>query len=163
MTQQPKWKRIANLGDVSPVDYGGYFVYRDLTGVYPAEGELLLAPDSDDSGEGWTMYRFTLDRCKLVETEEHKVYLVPERYDSTWPYPVSHYNEWFHKYLAEVAKCCDYASIREDLCSADPIKLAHAYRAIGEYHGLENLDSYPEKYAKRSELPRRWRRYNGRR
>ena len=44
-TKQPKWKLIAQLGDVNPIDYGGYFIYEDETGVYPPEGEKLLIID----------------------------------------------------------------------------------------------------------------------
>lgn len=35
------------------------------------------------------------------------------------------------------------AALRSDLCSDDPIKLAQAYRAIGDYLGWANLDAYP--------------------
>ncbi len=42
---QPKWKLLANLGDANPIDYGGYFVYRDETGVYRDEAEKLISPD----------------------------------------------------------------------------------------------------------------------
>ena len=42
---QPKWKLLANLGDANPIDYCGYFVYRDETGVYRDEAEKLISPD----------------------------------------------------------------------------------------------------------------------
>lgn len=41
-TKQPRWKLVAQLGDVHPIDYGGYFVYRDTTGVYEEEAEVLM-------------------------------------------------------------------------------------------------------------------------
>lgn len=44
---QPKWKFVANLGDVSWADYGGLFVFRDLTGVYDPEMEYLEPPTDD--------------------------------------------------------------------------------------------------------------------
>jgi hypothetical protein len=28
MADQPKWAFVANLGDVNPLDHGGYLVYR---------------------------------------------------------------------------------------------------------------------------------------
>ena len=38
---QPKWEYVANLGDTSPLEYGGLFLYRDTTGVYGyTDGEL---------------------------------------------------------------------------------------------------------------------------
>ena len=49
---QPVWSCIANLGDVNPIDYGGYFVYIDTTGVYPPEAELLIAPSDNDDDDG---------------------------------------------------------------------------------------------------------------
>lgn len=42
-----------------------------------------------------------------------------------------------------------------DLCSNDPTRLAHAYRAIGDYHGWDNLDGYPLTFTKRREVERR--------
>jgi hypothetical protein len=144
VTQQPVWKLVANLGDAHPFDYGGYFIYQDQTGVYPPEGVLLVEPeddDHDDHDEGrYLVYRFVLDRLKEVHG-----YLVPIRYQPDWPHPVHRYEEWFTDSLDEVADCCDQHDIRELLCSADPLALAHAYRAIGDYHGFENLDSYPRR------------------
>lgn len=63
-TQQPTWKLIANLGDVHPIDYGGYFVYVDETGTYEAEAELLEVPEDED--RTYRVYRFILDRCTLT-------------------------------------------------------------------------------------------------
>jgi len=164
-TQQPKWRRIANLGDVNPVEYGGFFVYVDTTGVYPPEAELLQSPDSDDDGIGWTIYRFPLERCTFIDGvlsdnqfhPQHSAWFAtPEAERANRPQDTC--------YLSNVAESADYPveEIIADFCSPDPLKLANAYRAIGEYHGFENFDSYPQHYAKRSELPRRIRRYNGR-
>lgn len=61
-TNQPQWKRIDNLGDVHPIDYGGFFVYVDRTGVYAPEVELLDSPDSDDAPEGWTIHRAVIKK-----------------------------------------------------------------------------------------------------
>ena len=66
-TAQPVWKLLANIGDVHPIEYGGYFVFVDETGVYPPEAELLISPDSDDAPEGWVAYRFILDPCTYVD------------------------------------------------------------------------------------------------
>lgn len=48
---QPEWKFIANLGDVNPIDYGGFFVYVDQTGVYDPEVEVLELVEGDDDDE----------------------------------------------------------------------------------------------------------------
>lgn len=156
---QPKWKEIANLGDASPLEYGGYFVYVDETGVYEAEAEVLLEPCDDD--RKFTIYRFTLDRCTFIDGilsdnkfhPEHSAWFagsaaeqVERPQDST--------------YLSNVAETCDIpeANLIRQLCSADPIERAWAYRAIGEYHGWENLDSYPLRLNKR-EIAERYPQY----
>lgn len=38
---QPKWKLIANIGDASPFEHGGQFIFKDLTGKYPPELEII--------------------------------------------------------------------------------------------------------------------------
>lgn len=149
-TQQPVWKCIANLGDRSPIEYGGFFVYVDETGVYPPEVELLEAPDSDDSGDPWVLYRFILDRCTLSPAgilSDNKFH--PE------------ISAWFADDLPRVADCVDYPidELMADLCSSDPLKLAPAYRAIGEYHGFENFDSYPQSFKNRFRIERFARKY----
>lgn len=154
-TRQPTWKLIANLGDVNPVDYGGYFVYVDETGVYPPEAELLVSPDDDDSGEGWTVYRFTLDRCTFVDgvlsdnlfhPEMSAWFAMPESNRASRPQDTT--------YLSNVDQ--DVESLIADFCSDDPLNRAQAYRAIGDYHGFENLDSYPLHFASRDEVEARY-------
>jgi len=151
-TRQPVWEFVANLGDAHPLDYGGYFVYRDTTGVYEEEAEFWNEPDEEDGPI--TVYRIMLERKKMVGP-----YLVPLRYDPSWRHPVEQYDEWFHKDLADVAESVglEKEAIEEMLCSGDPIKRANAYWMIGQYHGWENLDSYPETYTRR-EAKQRYRK-----
>lgn len=130
MNKQPEWEFVANLGDVSPLDYGGYFIFKDKTETYAPEAELLVEP-CDDSNDGpYLVYRFTLDRFKMK-----RGYLVA----------LSEYVEWFAKDLESVASCVGSTEdeLQDQFCSIDPLERAHAYRAIGEYHGFDNLDSYP--------------------
>lgn len=159
-TKQPIWKLLANLGDANPIDYGGYFVYTDETGVYPAEGEKLFAPlDSTElSDEEWTVYRFCLDRLKTV-TDGANVYLVPFECDETWPHPIASYDEWFHKNLNRVAESIGQTieQLREAFCSEDPRVRAFAYEAIGEHFGFDNLDSYPLTFTSREEVETRYK------
>src|SRR5262245_19815580 len=63
-TKQPQWKLIANLGDVDPVTYGGFFVFVDETGVYDAEAEYW--PEREE-GEKQIVYRFILEPCTFVD------------------------------------------------------------------------------------------------
>lgn len=135
---QPNWELVANLGDVNPIDYGGYFVYRDTTGVYPPEAELLIAPDEEPenpSKAAWITYRFILEPCTLVDgiLSDNKFH--PQ------------HAAWFARDLKAVAGCCGYALDELVLMflSADPCDRAHAWRAVGDYHGFDNLDSYPNR------------------
>lgn len=131
MTTQPNWKLLANLGDVNPIDYGGYFVYEDTTGVYPPEAELLYAPERD-SGK-WKAWRFALDRCTFIDGILSDNQFHPE------------HPAWFADDIQAVADFCGQTPeiMIADLCSENPIERARAYQAIGDYHGYDNLDDYP--------------------
>lgn len=66
---QPEWKYVCNLGDVSPIDHGGDFLYVDATGVYSPEIEHLVAPADDvfDTPRArWTVYRFSVSPCTFI-------------------------------------------------------------------------------------------------
>lgn len=137
MTNQPRWRLVANLGDVNPVEYGGFFVYRDTTKVYGPEVELLEAGDSD--ADGWTIYR------ACIESDPTK--------------------EWWYDKISDVARFIGQPEdeVRADLASGDVVRVAHIYQGLMSYFGGHEFDSYPIVCAKRSDLPRRIRRYNGKR
>lgn len=143
-TRQPEWKFVANLGDASPVDHGGLFIYEDATGVYDAEMERLER-ESDRDDSKFTIHRVCLDRCKEVQGERDKPYLVPYRYEPTWPHPLPDYEEWFADDLDRVAESMGTTErvLRDQLCSDDSKARAEAYRCILDYHGWENGDEYP--------------------
>lgn len=161
-TNQPKWKCIAQLGDVNPLDYGGYFILEDETGVYPAEGERIFAEENRDT---WNAYRFTLDRLQLVRAkstdgkEEYDV-LIPANYDKSWPHHISGYDEWFHKDIGSVSSFCGIPveDLRKMFCSEDARERARAYEAVGEYFGFESLDDYPLIFTDRAEVEERYAR-----
>ena len=150
MSRQPNWKLIANLGDVNPIDHGGYFVYQDTTGVYTEEAEKVFVYE-----DSWQVYRFHLDRLKMVQG-----YLVPLRYSPDWPEPLFRYDEWFHKDLASVALHTGQSvqALRTDFCSENALDRARAYEAIGDYHGYENLDGYPLTFTNRKEIEARYKK-----
>jgi hypothetical protein len=135
-TNQPVWKLRANLGDASPLEYGGYLVLIDETGVYPPEGELVQEPCEGE--KTYTVYRFILDKCTFVDGVLSDNEFHPD------------HAAWFAKDIERVAVSSDCTSLGliNDLCSDDPIARAFAYRAIGDYHGFENLDSYPLRLTK---------------
>ncbi len=132
MSAQPEWKLVAQLGDANPIEYGGYFVYVDETGVYPPEAELLDAPDCDEK-QRWNVYRFILEPCTFING-----ILSDNRFHPDKP-------AWFADRLHAVAGYCDFDM--EEMISAltgNDIKAkAWAWKAIGEYHGMNNLDDYP--------------------
>jgi len=143
MTNQPEWKCIAQLGDVSPLGYGGHWVFVDTTGVYSPEAEKLITCDDDEDLN--LVYRYCLDRLKL-----HNGMLIPYRYDETWPHPIERCKEWFSDDIPEVASFFGVSTdeLQDLFCSVDPVDLAIAYEAIGEYFGFVNLDSDSLPYTK---------------
>lgn len=162
MTNQPEWELITNLGDVHPLDYGGYFIYRDTTGVYTEEGEKLFVDDGEnDNAAKYTIHRFILDRCEQV-SKDGKTFLVPFGFGSRTdlPYAIETYDEWFDKHLDEIAEFMEQSieETREAFCSADPVIRAFAYQAIGDYFGYDNLDDYPL-FLTKAEAEERYKRH----
>lgn len=147
MSDQPRWRLLANLGDVNPIDHGGIFVYVDETGHYPPEAERLESPDSDDSGGPWTVYRFPLDRCTFEGGILSDNAFHPE------------IEAWFADSIDAIASYIgsDPETLRAELCSPDPIELANGYRAVGEFYGFLNLDQYPITFTRRAEIEARYR------
>ncbi len=147
MTPQPQWKLLANLGDVNPLDYGGYFVYRDETGVYPEEAELLELDSPDNDNSNYTVYRFILERCSFVNGVLSDNKFHPEC--SAW---FANPDRKGDKYtvLGDIASFTgqDASELIDDICSDDAIRRAMVWQSIGRYNGFDNLDSYPLKLTK---------------
>lgn len=143
---------IANLGDVYPLDYGGFIIRKRTSPdkISPTfEAEYWPEPDEDGK---YTIYVFDIDRLKLVDG-----YLVPFNYRPDWPHPVERYDEWFHDNLEGVASAIGTTkeALEADFISEDPIARAWAYFGVGSYHGFENLDNYPVTLT-RKEMEKRW-------
>jgi len=125
-----------------------YAIFHDSTGIYTEEAEI-----TEESGaRSFTVYRFPLDRLKLVGG-----HLVSEKYSRDWPHSLASYTEWFAGSLSVVAKSIggEKSKLIEALCSPDPFRRFWAYHAIGGYHGFTNFDSYPIQRNER-ELGKRW-------
>ena len=123
---QPKWKLVGNLGDATPLEYGGYWVYTDETGVYAPEAEIYFP----ETGE---VYRFILEPCTfdngiLSDNPYHK------------DHPV-----WFDDSIKGMASFVgiEPSQLVAEFLSDDPLERADAWRTVGDYHGYDNLDSYP--------------------
>lgn len=134
MTKQPNWKLIANLGDVNPIDYGGFFIYEDTTGVYAPEAEILLEPaDEPSDAEEWTVFRFCLEPCTYVNG-----ILSDNKFHPAQP-------AWFAADLASIASLVgmELDAMIQAFTGDDIVARARAWQAIGFYHGFSNLDSSP--------------------
>ena len=127
--QQPKWVCVAQLGDVNPLDHGGYWVLVDSLGVYAPEGEWVEVGEDDRL----TVYRFILYPCSFVNgvLSDNKFHV-----DSP---------AWFADDLISVAAFCGVSvgELRDCFCAVDPVVRARAYRDVGSYHGFESLNRYP--------------------
>ena len=112
---------------------------------------VRIEPNSDDDSDGWEVRRIVLDYCYYDKAEN---VLSDNKYHQNQP-------AWFDNgdgELQSVADCMgiDRLELIRDLCSDDPIRLASGYRMIGDYHGWDNLDSYPETVFDRGELEKRF-------
>ena len=116
-------KTLANLGDVNPLDYGGFLVRSD--------GEIIVIEPRDEDRK-IKVHQFPNTLCYPIrgggvsDNEFHK--------DK---------HAWFSGSLRVVASSCDHEDIEADLCSDEPVTRAQAYQSIVWYHGLVNFDQYP--------------------
>lgn len=162
---QPIWKLLANLGDKNPLDYGGFFVYVDETGVYPPEVEVVEVcdePDYDNNDKGkWTVYRFILEPCTYIDgiLSDNPFHMAHPAWFAT---PESERTEGRNSttWLKNLVDFCGNDDDGEELirlfCSDDPLERARAWRVVGDYHGYHELDHYPLRYSSKLELKKRY-------
>ena len=141
-TAQPEWKFLNNLGDNHPIDYGGYFILEDKTGVYDPEAIWLESPDSDESKEPWIVYRFSLEPHTYIngilsDNKYHPDHAV-----------------WYAEDINSLSKDIDVLPniLIEMFCSNNPIQRAIAYREVLQHWGPENFDFYPLIFKTREEI-----------
>jgi hypothetical protein len=144
-TKQPVWKCIANLGDVNYLEYGGRLVFIDETGVYPPEVEVIQEPCDGDAH--FTVHRFIVEPCTYVAG-----ILSDNRFHPTMP-------AWFADDLESMARYAGrtVADLIAMFLSDKVEERAEAWLIVGDYHGFDNLDSYPLRLT-RKEATRRYRR-----
>ena len=138
---QPKWKLIAQLGDASPVEHGGYWVFEDTTGVYAPEAELFEPNDETGGGD---VYRFSLDKCTYIDGVLSDNKFHPD------------VAVWYADDIPSIEASCDHEHLIADLCSESTVIRAWAYRSLVGYHGPYEFDQYPLTLTKRESK----RRYN---
>lgn len=137
---QPKWKFVGNIGDASPLEYGGFFVFVDETGTYEAEAEVY---DPDEH----TAHRFTLEQYqKFPSGIVAKSWVEnPYRIKSGEDPEIRANHAWWYDKLDEL---CETNGITRkwfinSICSEDTIQLALAYRELILYFGPDEFDQYP--------------------
>lgn len=132
---QPEWKLLTSSDH--------FAIYTDTTGVY--DPEIEVADEYFDGEPKWLIHRWPLERLKWATDDESNRYLVPCKYDASWPHPVHMYQEWFVEDLASVASSAgqSLAELQDALTSDNPMTLASVYMDIAGHHGADNFDSYP--------------------
>jgi len=133
MTNQPEWKYVGNIGDASPLEYGGMLVFEDKIGFYPPEMEII-EPNEDRNGDikDYTVYRIllephTFENGILSDNPYHK------------DYPV-----WYFKDLEDCAHSSGISIIEMIimLCSNDTLERALGFRELVGYFGNYKFDQY---------------------
>lgn len=151
-TNQPNWKFVENLGDASPIEHGGAFLYVDTTGVYPPEVEMLFAPyedPEDESKEAWEVRRFIIEPCTYVDgiLSDNK-------------YRPGH-SAWFAKSYnpdrtqdgpggLESMSSSLGVSKKElvEMFLGNLYERAQAWINVGQHYGFDNFDEYPLRFTK---------------
>lgn len=141
MTRQPKWKEVAQLGDVNWIEEGGLFVYQDETGVYPPEIEKLRV-ETTAGRDHWASHRCILEPCTFADgiLSDNKFH----------PRTAA----WFADKLEGVASYIGQPLDELVLwfLSTNLTERARAWEAVGDYFGWENLDSQPWRSNNRAEV-----------
>jgi hypothetical protein len=142
---QPSWLCIANLGDASPLDYGGTFVLVDRRGVYDPELWYLrpYCPDAEPgrAAQAWgELFRFRAENCHRIWNGGDDRAIGDNPYHANMP-------AWFGD-AGSLRSLADSIGRRvddliDDFISGDPVRRAQAWLSVGEHWGFENLDSYP--------------------
>jgi hypothetical protein len=149
MALDRRWRLVAQLGDVNPLDYGGYFVLEDTRGEWCPTAELLEVVDDGDRSVRWEVYTIGLDKCTYTKPRAASLPGCPPGTSdvgvlSDNPFHPDH-PAWFAESLEEVARFggVDVDELRRWFCSDDLSERAEAYRCVGMYHGFDNFDGQP--------------------
>jgi hypothetical protein len=132
--------RVAgNLGDKNPFDYGGLIVFdvwqREPEHQYVA-AEFWFEPE-EGKGDHYEVYRFNVEPDVLKDLD-----WIASSDTGNWD--VIAENAGIERHVIE-----------RMAVSNDPLERAQVYRMVGDYHGWENIDSYPVALT-REEIEVRW-------
>ena len=130
-TNQPEWELVMQIGDINPTKYGGAWIFRDKTGVYDPELEIL---DVDDDGNG-TVSRLVMESC----TFQNGI-LSDNKYHPNEP-------AWFADKLDRIGQFAGLdingPGMVEKLTSLDILDRADAWMLLADYFGRMEFDQYP--------------------
>lgn len=107
----------------------------------------------------WTIRRFDIDKCTFINgvLSDNKFH---SEHPAWWAKPESEKVErpQDSTYLSSIASCVSQTSeeLIEAFCSDDPLVRARAYQAVGDFHGFDNLDSYPIQILTKQEMNNRY-------
>lgn len=146
-TPQPEWLFVSNLGDVDPINHGGYFIYVDANGIYEPEAERLDPPNEDPEKEdvaAWLVHRFTIEDMWwtggiLSDNQFHldspawfaRPYNPERRQDGPGGL------EELSSFISATPE-----ELRDMFLSPNLLMRAEAWRLVGDYHGFHELDQY---------------------
>lgn len=132
-TLQPEWR---NVGEFSPTDNIKTVVFEDLTGNYQPEIHLSLFYGGDIESRTIVCERYTIvcEKCTYING-----ILSDNKFHPDKP-------AWF---ADSVNDFCDFQGVErekfiQDITGEDVMNRAHAWYMIGNYHGFDNLDAYPD-------------------
>lgn len=173
MSNQPKWVFVDNIGDASPLQYGGVFIYTDASGVYPPECVVITPPEEapdfpmdgrkadPECGESPSEERNPKDIRQVFKTEIRRFIIEPCTFKDGILSDNKFHPEhpaWFAKpekerearpqnttYLKNLADQVDETVEEFAARFLDPdVRVrARAWIEVGQYHGFANLDEYP--------------------
>lgn len=136
-TNQPSYFCLANLGDASPLEYGGEFVLVDRRGTY--DPQLWVYEPNEREGKPGTWTRFDLPQCFPCQGDAESI-------GSSRFHP--HLPEWFGQ-ADRLASVADSAGIETRdlvkwLCASDPVERAMGYSTLARHFGGHEFDHYPD-------------------
>lgn len=152
MSKQPVWKCVANLGDVSPVDHGGFFVLVDETNVYCPEAVIIETPMDDrwsgswedETEEGYSGWhksaRWTVSRVLLEPNTFQDGCLSDNPFHPNQP-------AWYGdpESLESISSSIGMTVNDLVMCltAEDPVQRAIGYRELVGYYGAYEFDQDP--------------------
>ncbi len=134
---QPKWKLVANIGDVNPFEHGGVFIFKDTTGVY--DPEILFIDPLEDIPQVANTYRVVMD---IVTKESIQ--------DEFWG--DSNDIEGVAGFIGQTSQ-----QFIDDITSDDLVRRGFAWDALVKYYGPQNFGECPD-LTKISDLRRKYGR-----